>query len=252
MKIQFASDLHLEMAPNSIWMEENSLIPSADILILAGDITHLHEDWFREPYFDTLSSQFKKVYMIAGNHEFYRYSFDIEGLFPSMKIQVRKNIVYLNNQVIKQGNVRLLFTTLFTHITNHKFIDPRMNDFRVSKYKDERFSTHEYNECHALCLAFLKTALAKPFEGKTVVVSHHAPYPPYYCDYPDSMSLNEAFHTDLLWLTEKNKIDHWIHGHTHHNQVPLTIGKTTFHTNQLGYTVANEHGAFRRDMVLEI
>ncbi|MEQ8418302.1 MAG: metallophosphoesterase [Imperialibacter sp.] len=252
MKIQYASDLHLEMPANAAWIYKNPIIPSAEILILAGDITYLSDLHLSSPFFDLLSSQFDKVYIVPGNHEFYNYSFDIDGLFPSLNMAARDKVFYLNNQVVVIGKVRLLFSTLFTQITNHKFIDYKLNDFHVCKYQGERFSTHEYNECHALCLAFLETELAKPFDGQTVVVSHHAPYPPDYCDYPDSMSLNEAFHVDLLWLTEKHKVDHWIHGHTHHNQEPLTIGKTTFYTNQLGYTVANEHTAFRRDMVLEI
>ena len=41
MKIQYASDLHLEMPYNRDYWYENRIEPVGDILILAGDITKL-------------------------------------------------------------------------------------------------------------------------------------------------------------------------------------------------------------------
>ena len=71
MTIQYCSDLHLEFSANSQFLRENPIIPKGDILILAGDIIPFPEMNNYADFFDTLSSQFKTVYWIPGNHEYY-------------------------------------------------------------------------------------------------------------------------------------------------------------------------------------
>ncbi len=252
MKIQYASDLHLEFPQNSAWLQYFPLKQTADILILAGDVTYLSELQLANPILDTLSAQYDAIYVVPGNHEFYVRSYDVNDIFPTLNLPVRNNIFYLNNQVIHLEAVRMLFTTLFTRIERHKFIDSRLTDFHTCKHGGDRFTTHKYNECHELSLQFLIAELEKPFDGQTLVVSHHAPYPASYCDYAFPEDLNEAFHVDLTWLFTKYKIDHWIHGHTHHNRKPFKIGETWFYTNQLGYTFREEEKVFKRDAVLSL
>ena len=74
MKIQYASDLHLEFGENSKWLKDNPLIPSANILVLAGDIGYLGDANYRtHPFWDWASQNYKQVVVVSCNHELYTF-----------------------------------------------------------------------------------------------------------------------------------------------------------------------------------
>jgi predicted phosphodiesterase len=259
MRFQYASDLHLEMVMNDAYMERYPLVKSGDILLLAGDIINLQKRQYLKSHFDTWSKNYDQVFIIPGNHEFYGKHFPIKQTFPSFKKDIRENVHYLNNKVIIIGDVRLIFTTLFSEISPEQsmYVKRYLNDFHVSRFNNDSnmsLTISEYNKSHIKCRVFLEEALSEPFSGKTIVVSHHVPYPSSYIeDYPKfAYDLSDAFHVDLIWLTKKYKVDHWISGHTHVNHKPIMIGETMFYTNQLGYLETDEHQYFNREAVIEV
>ena len=74
MKIQYASDLHLEFADNWRYLKENPLQVTGDILILAGDIGYLGDDnYTNHPFWDWASENYQQVIACMGNHEFYKF-----------------------------------------------------------------------------------------------------------------------------------------------------------------------------------
>ena len=80
VKIQYASDLHLEFMENTLYLETHPLQPVADILVLAGDTGYLGDEGFvKHPFWDWASENFKEVIVIPGNHEFYLGNFMMDG-----------------------------------------------------------------------------------------------------------------------------------------------------------------------------
>lgn len=96
MKVQYCSDLHLEFPENREFIKKNPLIPVADTLLLAGDILPLA--LLNKPcdFFDHVSDNFKQVYWIPGNHEYYNY--DLKNVVLPLNEKIRENVILLNDQ----------------------------------------------------------------------------------------------------------------------------------------------------------
>ena len=243
MNIQFASDLHLEFPENSSFIKENPLMPVGDILILAGDIVPFSIIDRCDDFFSYISDNFRKTFWIPGNHEYY-YS-DIADKSGSFVENIKNNVFLLNNTSIIEEDVKLIFSTLWSNISDtHRWtIENSMNDFRVIKNKGNRFSSLRYNELHQEAMLFLSNEL-KQKSTKTVVVTHHTPTLLNYPEKYKGSTLNEAFAVELFDFIEENQPDYWLYGHTHSNTPDFEIGNTKLRTNQLGYVEYNEHRDF--------
>ena len=101
---------------------------------------------------------------------------------------------------------------------------------------------------------WLAEQLDIPFDGKTVVVTHHAPHwNSVHEKYRGGRSLiNASFVSDLTDLM--GKADLWIHGHTHAS-CDYRVSGTRVIGNPRGYPlghVSYENSAFDKCMVVEV
>lgn len=206
MQINYFSDIHLEFG--DLQKPEND----ADLIIAAGDIGMFTQgvDW--------LKSLNKKVIYIAGNHEFYSDEFNFT--LNTIREQCEgSNISFLeNDELIFQG-VRFLGCTLWADLFTDgdkkaKAIGKTLNDFRKITYKERVFNQKIFSKLYFDSRQWLETKLAEPFNGKTVVITHHAPTEWSWNDAPGALK-KLAYCNNLKELFHEYEITAWFHGHIH-------------------------------------
>ena len=75
MRIQYMSDLHLEFSENSIFLKQNEIPVTGEVLVLAGDIFYLKDKIApRAKFWKWASENSRQVLIVPGNHEYYNYS----------------------------------------------------------------------------------------------------------------------------------------------------------------------------------
>lgn len=267
MKIQLASDLHLEFMQREYPCERLiAPMPGADLLVLAGDIANGAEALRLFGHWPSSPSRVPIIY-VAGNHEFYGHS--IEPMRQKMKEgAAMNNIHFLENESVVIEGVRFLGTTLWTDYQ----IDPNrsqneqmqrlergLNDHQLIRTGRNRFSTQDALNRHVQAREWLTQELAQPWQGKTVVVSHHAPHPgsvhPRYRD----NALSPGFASDLSTLMPG--VDLWLHGHVH-DSFDYQVGRCRVVANPAGYVLNRgyaqredyrfENETFNKHLVLEL
>lgn len=250
MKIQFCSDLHLEFAANQKWLQKNPIPALAETLIIAGDTFYLGRDYSKLDVIKKMADDFKQVYIIPGNHEFYGgYDFDWAG--KSFTETIFDNVQMVNNHVIEQEGIQLIFSTMWSQINNNiREVTKFMADFRLIQKRTERINVNDYNEAHAACFEFLEEAVAKA--GKKIVVTHHLPSASCNVKEFKNSPINEGFMVDKTAFISDSEIDYWIYGHSHRNKADFEINGTKMVTNQLGYTEFSEGHEFNLSKTIAI
>ncbi len=254
MKVQYASDLHLEFGANTAILREHPIIPVGDILVLAGDIGYLGDDaMIRHPFWDLVSDNFQEVVAIPGNHELYR-QFDINALCEDWELYLRHNVRYVYNKIIHLDDITdLIASTLWSEISpeNGYFTQNNVSDFQRIRNGEKTLTWERFNEEHRKCRAFIENAVRESRAERIIVVTHHVPSfalmdQEFYCS-----PINGAFTSELGDFIANSRVKYWIYGHSHSN-ITKQIGNTQCVCNQLGYVKALENIYFKQDAVIEL
>ncbi len=242
MKIQYASDLHLEMSANRRYMQNIPFKAMGDVLVLAGDIGYLCD---RTPlcpkFWEWASANYREVLIVPGNHEYYQ-NYDVLADGDSWSREILPNVHYHQNKVVRIDNVDFILSTLWSHIDPEaeSIIHRGMPDFRQIMYDGHRLTPTDYNTEHARCLSFIRKSVAESTAEHIVVVTHHLPTMAVVAPEHKGSLLNSAFATELGDFIADSRIDAWIFGHSHANEEAI-IGNTRLICNQLGYVYYHEH-----------
>ncbi len=242
MRIQFFSDIHLEFGP-LVFREAD-----AEVIVAAGDIG-LGMDGLR-----WLQAATVPVIYVAGNHEY--YSADMPGLLDQLRAEGRGNPVHFleNDEVIIDG-VRFLGTTLWTDFNGGDQVllsksRLQMNDYWQIGNGRERLLPEDTWRVHHEARRWLMARLAEPFQGKTVVVTHHAPSLRSWHGERDSPFLH-IYCSDMDGELRDSGAALWIHGHIHHHN-DYAIGRTRVVSNTRGYAGVQDIDGFDLCKVVEI
>lgn len=254
MKFQYASDLHLEFDENYHFLMSNKLKPVAPYLILAGDIDIISDGKVTRPeYFRYLSDNWKEVFIIPGNHEFYKKG-NVAASY-NLELTIHSNVRYLNHQVVTIEGVDLIFTTLWSRV-NTSLIKNYIADFRQCKYADGPFKYTHHDQLHEKAVSWLNKVLSPDKERPRVVVSHFVPceeangYPKSKDNYIGPI-ISRYFVASLENRIRDWDIDYWIYGHNHWDKDVDNLG-VKFRSNQFGYCHTLEHKEFDLEKVIEI
>jgi predicted phosphodiesterase len=271
MKIQLLSDLHLEAHPH--WQPTPS--PSADLLVLAGDIgsyqggSQLSDDDFGLARFSPLQGWPTPVVFVPGNHEYDAQDFDAAHSRLRATCE-RLGLIWLERETLVMHGVRLVGTTLWS---DFDALAPAANDsanalaqqlkardkaFRAANFYLRKTETTRHGEPWLaqgvrdqalVCQDWLRTTLATPFDGPTVAITHFAPSltsaDPRYGLTPGTAGFCNAL-DDLLPYAQL-----WLHGHLHAPSNYVHRGCRVV-ANPLGYARKNEQIHFQSQNLIEI
>lgn len=252
MALQVVSDLHLNRHKSHKLPKKRSRA-----IILAGDIA---EGMNGLEYAQQIAEEHQKpVFYVPGNHEYYWHNYlDLQTEMRRFAKQ-SENIIFLDNDVFELDGTRFIGSTLWTdyeldgRYTASRVMDivgRCLNDHRLIAYGlDGKFTTEHALALHRNARAFLERELNKPYSGKTVVITHHAPS--LKCAHPH-FAVDEvagAFISDMDDLVKK--ADLWIYGHTHAN-LDIHVGKCRLVSNQLGYSSERLPAPYRPDLLIDV
>lgn len=249
MKILVLSDLHLEFAP--FYPAKDKV----DVVVLAGDIWTGDQaiPWARSAWPNT------RIVYVAGNHEFYKR--DRLKVLDDLRSSGEKyGVDFLENDEVIIDGVRFLGCTLWTDFQlfgESKYQDSLreankgLNDFRLIMQNNSRFTAEDSEALHHESRAWLKEKLFdQPFNGQTVVVTHHCPSWYSVAERYQNAPLAPCFSSRLEHLLGASTL--WIHGHTH-DSFDYVLNETRVVCNPRGYVLGrNENEDFNPNFIVRL
>ena len=278
VNIQLLSDLHLEVHPDFV----PTPAPDADVLVLAGDVgsyqsgSLLVDDDFGLTRFSPRHGWPVPVLFVPGNHEYDALDFDQTDTRLRETCE-RLGITFLERSIASTDTllphahapVRFIGTTLWSDFdalamepaaakSTTQLLQLREKAFRAANFYLRKAGTSRHGQAMLaeqmreqalVCQAWLREALAAPFDGETVVITHFAPSlqsaDPRYGLAPGTAGFCNA----LDALLPQARL--WLHGHLHCSSDYVKNGCRVV-ANPLGYARKGEQSQFKPALCLDL
>ncbi len=256
MKIQIASDLHLEgwrgHLPGKAAFQS---VPDRDLLILAGDIGVDLKAWaFVERELET-----SPVIYVPGNHEYYteRPRADVDAAWHR-RAERHFGLHYLVSEGVDIDGVRFWGAPWYSDLWNgaaerrwsahyHRAVERGINDFWPL------WGGGAWNVAQHIDQHLLQTQALKAQAGRVDVVITHWP-PTKGAIHPkfEGDALNPYFINDQPGLVREIGAALWVSGHTH-EAYDYQEGATRCIGNPTGYLgEERQSGLFRPDRIVQV
>lgn len=243
--LRIASDLHLEqffgqyeevLARKFLPKDERD---SSSVLLLAGDISSKPDQLIT--FLQIVEERFQCVFFVQGNHETYGHDLDEWNSMMAARISAETTKVKFCAGKMSCENMagwRMIYGTLWADggkTPEEQYVVGRsIGDFRSIKRSGRLFQVSDMMDIHKQQKKSLKKFLQHPFNGQTVVMTHHLPS--YrLCPRRFDVDQNGGFASDCdLLLNQRYSPSLWVFGHTH-DSIETHLGRTFVVSNPAGY-----------------
>lgn len=261
-KIALISDLHNEsLRESQRKIPDIRLTENVDVLVLAGDID-VQEHGVLYAIRQSERLHIPVIYVL-GNHELYRS--DDKPLFASVKKATQRSSVHvLDTESVVIKNTLFIGATLWTDFEllgsehrrraiNHAAFN--MHDYYNIQIANDPFSPvftpNSSQDLHEIEKKFIEKELANEFNGKKVVVTHHAPSIQCLPSFEHKDLLSACYASHLDWMIQKYQPHAWLYGHVHYPR-KLQLGKTIVASQPHGYPHIVGTPEFFEPLIIEL
>ena len=247
MKIQIASDLHMEHWRRDLPDPVDQFAPDEvrDLLILAGDITDGKTDYGLA--FIRRELDISPVIYVPGNHEYYYASKQKVDNWWRAFATYHQGIHYLNDETVEIGGLRFYgaeWCSDFWGDEQHYYFERLVMDFRLTRDWNTTRHVEEFRRV---------TESMKKLAGEVDVVITH--FPPTL----DAMDralygaqlTNPYFINDCEWLVRQVGAKLWVSGHTH-TPFDYQVGDTRVVGNPRGFREEQAQPGFSAMKTVEV
>lgn len=267
-RLLYWSDLHTEF--NTFTLPKPDDVGPIDAVLLGGDTA------VGDAHLDTLFAVWETygvpVLSIRGNHEYYKQVWEDMEERDAARLKVWHDtaipIYVLDGDSIVIKDVRIIGATLWTDMRvmgdEGIFAIPKveraLNDYHQIRVRSGSMTRHitakDTITKHVSDREAIFHHLAQPFEGKTLVMTHHIPTP--LCIHPQYKDdvVTAGFASDLTDRIAETCVDVWTYGHTHKktdDSITRDDGGTTrFVSNIRGYPHEYDPEQFSPTFVIEL